>query len=451
MLPNRVQYLPFALATAILSVFFLIWNNCQRTNRDIVKIDDVFPGRPWAHVIPQLKPVEGVGGVKASDCGKCHTEIYEEWKTSTHSLALHDLQFQSELAKDSSPDWICLNCHIPVQNQREEIVLGLANGDFRKPVKIPNPGFDPQMREEGVTCATCHIRQAEDGESYILGASGKTDPPHPVKIDANSLRNRCQDCHNAEYIMDDTLVCHFQTGKEMSASTELPDSKKYCSHCHLPEVKRSIVKPELKKPIRTSHKHSFWGGGVPKNFALYKTLKSSGYNSALKIQVQGISKTESGLQISLVVENTNPAHFLPTGDPERHIRIIASLVESGHVLSESTLRIGQEWEWWPKAKLKEDNRLLPKEKRLMQINLPKTTLSEPEARKTPRVRIQASHVRLTAENAQFMKDSYSQANPRYSEQIRDLDKHYPYETQVWEWEGETNGRKIQEKTWTDFH
>jgi hypothetical protein len=84
--------------------------------------------------------------LEAENCGKCHTEIYREWKTSTHAHALSDLQFQAELSKPAQPKWICLNCHIPVQNQREAIIETLKNGDFLKPIEIKNINFDEIMK-----------------------------------------------------------------------------------------------------------------------------------------------------------------------------------------------------------------------------------------------------------------------------------------------------------------
>lgn len=442
------------IGTAIISILclgFLVWNGCKEPEVNIHPIESVFKNQSWAFVIPQLKPVKGVGGVKASDCGSCHTAIYEEWKTSTHSQALSDLQFQSELSKDSSPKWICLNCHIPIQNQREEILIGLENGQFRKPVTIPNPGFDPEMQQEGVTCATCHIRQDENGESYVLGSNGNTEPPHPVKIDKDALRNRCQDCHNAEYILDESLICYFRTGEEMASDSSLPDNQKYCSNCHLPEVKRSFVKKSLEKPIRVSHNHSFWGGGVPKTFELYKHLPKSGYSPALKIKIISIQEKENQYMIELELTNTNPAHKLTTGDPERHLLIVTQLEDKkGNHIANVKTRIGQEWEWWPKAKLIEDRRLLPLETRKQTIILPKDS-SIIYSKDNIQFRITASHVRLTEENAKFMKERYQLADPPYSEKIKVLDKHYPYSTKIIEIQTDYHLRSVHIKNWKELN
>ncbi|MEK6605759.1 MAG: hypothetical protein AABY77_07710, partial [Nitrospirota bacterium] len=41
----------------------------------------------FAHAIPVQKVPAGIPSLKAEDCGKCHREIYEEWKTSYHAKA----------------------------------------------------------------------------------------------------------------------------------------------------------------------------------------------------------------------------------------------------------------------------------------------------------------------------------------------------------------------------
>lgn len=448
---NNYNKLILTFSISILCLGILVWNGCKKSELNIQSIDSVFNNQPWAKVIPQLKPVKGVGGVKASDCGNCHIEIYEEWKTSTHSQALSDLQFQSELSKDSSPKWICLNCHIPIQNQREEILIGLENGQFRKPVSIPNPDFDPEMQKEAVTCATCHIRQDESGESYVLGANGNTDPPHPVRIDKEALRNRCQDCHNAEYNLDESLICYFRTGEEMASDSSLPDNQKYCSNCHLPEIKRSFVKKSLGKPIRVSHNHSFWGGGVPKTFELYKHLPRSGYSPALKMKILSIQEEENQYILELELTNTNPAHKLTTGDPERHLLIETNVEDKkGNHISGTKTRIGQEWEWWPKAKLIHDKRLLPLETRKQSIVISKEP-SEIYSKNELRFIVTASHVRLTEENANFMKERYNLADPPYAEKIKNLDKHYPYSTKIIEIRTDYHLRSVHIKNWKELN
>ena len=105
----------------------------------------------WETPIPHQEVPHGLVSLSARDCGECHIEIYKEWKQSTHAIAFQDLQFQSEWKKDNVT--VCLNCHTPLQNQQEFIVTGLLNGDYKTPVKTPNPNFDKALQLESITCA----------------------------------------------------------------------------------------------------------------------------------------------------------------------------------------------------------------------------------------------------------------------------------------------------------
>ena len=84
--------------------------------------------KSWEKVIPHQEIPEGLTALNAAYCGTCHREHYDEWRQSTHSHAWTDLQFQAEIKKESSP-FMCINCHIPIQNQQEFIVTGLIDGD----------------------------------------------------------------------------------------------------------------------------------------------------------------------------------------------------------------------------------------------------------------------------------------------------------------------------------
>ncbi|NIT57461.1 MAG: cytochrome C554 and C-prime, partial [Aliifodinibius sp.] len=96
-----------------------------------------------------------------------------EWKNSTHAMALRDIQFQSELTKEDSPKWLCLNCHIPVQNLRESVITHLSDNDIFAPIKTANPNYDPELQQEGVTCISCHVRSdKKTAKSAIIGPNG---------------------------------------------------------------------------------------------------------------------------------------------------------------------------------------------------------------------------------------------------------------------------------------
>ena len=144
----------------------LFFTSCKNGNSDIkqrVGKDTIPLTKHWEMPIPQQEIPAGLVSISAVSCAVCHQEIYDEWKQSTHAVAFQDLQFQAEWKKDDI--LTCLNCHTPLQNQQEFIVKGLINGDYKTPVKEPNPHFDKNLQLESITCATCHVR---DGSVRML-------------------------------------------------------------------------------------------------------------------------------------------------------------------------------------------------------------------------------------------------------------------------------------------
>lgn len=406
-------------------------------NRE-VKIDTVFPEKPWALVYDGVKEIKGIGEPLAKNCGKCHKEIYEEWNTSTHSRAFTDLQFQSELHKDTSPKWLCLNCHIPFGNQREYLVSQLKRGDYRYPVMQKNPLYKAGMEEEGVNCATCHVRKNESGEAYILGANGTTNPPHPVRIEKNELRSICFNCHQADYRLSDQLVCAFETGNEMKVWQKLsPDNeKKDCVSCHLPEVNRSFVIKSMNKTPKVSHVHGFMGGGVPKEFSLYEHQVSKGYKRGFTVSNLYFKNGTFYFTLS----NTHAGHSIPTGDPERFLLLNFIWLDSNkNILSTQTEEIGQKWSWSPKASKELDNRLLPGEIREM-------SMTAPEPNKIKYLNLEIFHVRLREEIMNYMKKSANSLDENLREKIQNIERLYPGKSLIYKLEYDFETMKYSEKS-----
>lgn len=322
--------------------------------------EDIMPlTQSWEKAIPQQAIPKGLVGIKAADCGVCHQAHYKEWSISTHAHAWTDLQFQAEIAKESSP-YLCINCHIPLQNQQEYIVTGLRNGDVYKPVKQKNNAFDPTFQLEGISCATCHVR-----DGHIIGSIGSELAPHPVKKDPTFLNETlCISCHNATAVVTPELVCTFETGDEWKNGPYF--GNKNCISCHMDTISRHLVGT---MGIRKSHRHWFAGSGIPK----LKGAETKGLNG-LDIKtskIKSIYTVNDSLLFNITLTNANAGHRLPSGDPERFYLINQMIEnEAGKIIKTNTDRIGEKWEWYPTAKKLGDNNLNIGESRTYTLRAP---------------------------------------------------------------------------------
>jgi len=303
---------------------------------------------------------EGLPDLRAATCGGCHTAIYDEWRVSTHGLAWVDPQFQQEITK-SGNRWLCNNCHTPLLNQMEQWAVGLDENDVEKPRYVPNPDYDPAFRDEGITCASCHVRGG-----VIEGPTGAATPAHATRKAARFLdQTLCLECHQAvrEY-PGKTFTCVFNTGEEWKAGP-FGKAAVSCQSCHMQEVERPVATGAAS---RRGRRHFFPGAGIPK-FA----DKAPPLDQLFPGMDVAAVQAETALQLTL----TNRAgHMLPTGDPERFITVTIRFVGPDDALiKEEVLRIGQLWEWWPAPKKLDDNRLTPGESRPVSVRRPDTAVA----------------------------------------------------------------------------
>jgi hypothetical protein len=335
-------------------------------------------GHWWENPLPYQEVPRGLTSVRAADCGVCHQEIYQEWQASTHARALSDRQFQAEMQKSPSAAWLCLNCHTPLENQLARIAIGVRNHSTHQPILKKNPRYDAALAREGVTCAVCHVK-----DGLILGPYGDAGAPHPVRKAPELLAvDACASCHQATAAYADTLVCTFDTAEEWRRSPYAARGE-VCSRCHMPAVTRPVA---VGGPMRESRRHLFLGSKIPKEMNVPAEQRAfyDLFSSGLSVEVRAGQ---------LILRNARAGHLLPTGDPERFILVKAELLDAaGAVIDRLTHRIGQQWEWHPKARKLSDNRLKPLEQRVLRLE------QNPRAR---RVRVVVENWRLNDENAEY--------------------------------------------------
>lgn len=220
------------------------------------------PSQAQAEFAPFLKPSDFP---PASYCGKCHEDVYHQWRQSAHSNSfrapfyLNNVQILID-TKGIEYSRHCEGCHNPV---------ALFSGALTKGSAV-NRSFD----EDGVTCSVCHsivrIQNTSGTGSYVIGkpaimlnadGSPRDDLPsydeilsHPelhkraVMRDFYRAPEFCATCHKAaipEQLNDYKWLRAFSVYDEWQQSSwsrqsPLPFYKKdvvsTCQSCHMPPL-----------------------------------------------------------------------------------------------------------------------------------------------------------------------------------------------------------------------
>ncbi len=273
--------------------------------------------------------------IGAASCGECHREFYDEWSTSMHSQAWTDPYFQVDWQFDGSAQ-ICKNCHIPLDRQQEQTVVGFYDVDKLQPMLAPNPDFDAALQHEGVTCAACHLR-----EGKILGVLGG-DAPHPVQRIASG-NEICVRCHVAGGQRWDTFyrlppcgtVAEIRGGGAVDAVlTAEQIAGLGCVDCHMPLVARPLAPGG---PLRQARRHLWRGGHDP------DTVRG-----ALRVEFDTQGAADGAQPLRLSIANIGADHALPTGTPDRHLTVSFRLFDTqGNLLDSEQHTLKRNLLWRP--------------------------------------------------------------------------------------------------------
>jgi len=269
---------------------------------------------------------KGLSGYSAEECGSCHEEIYNEWKTTIHSKAWREPYFQADFRYDGSKQ-VCLNCHTPLENQQENLVLGFTDKAKFHPILKPNKNFDPSLQNEGVTCAVCHIK-----DGVIVGPYDIESDAHPVKQDKRFLDGNgiCKRCHLVKADRWDYFLKIPPCGN--FAEVELSGEKIDCTKCHMPSINRPLVDGGV---VRKGSRH-IWRGGHDKTMV----------QKAVEIKLEEVESQGNKREFEIRLTNVGTKHYLPTGTPDRHLKISFRLLnEDGIVIKEKDNFI-QRWIIW---------------------------------------------------------------------------------------------------------
>ncbi|MBB4199407.1 hypothetical protein CCR94_06120 [Rhodoblastus sphagnicola] len=280
-------------------------------------------------------------GLSAQACGACHADSAHEWASTMHARVWDDPYFRADWRHEGGKQ-ICGNCHTPLDRQQEKQVLGFHGDDRWNPVLAPNPAFDPALRQEGITCAACHVR-----DGVVYGPLPGLAAPHPTAAWTNP-NEACVRCHAVRNNSWDSFLRQPPCGTvaeierarapDVHAPRPAPDDgylqaspiadprALHCVECHMPSVERALTPGG---PVRQARRHLWRGGHDPQAI-----------RAALTIDFAKSSLPAGETRYNLTLVNTGAAHDVPTGAPDRHLTVTLQVVDAaGTALKSQTFAL----------------------------------------------------------------------------------------------------------------
>ncbi len=250
---------------------------------------------PFAHLTEVNNTLGEPHGPQAADCGQCHLEQFGEWQASAHAQAFLNPKFQAALTEGA--DDSCLGCHVPDTVR--------TSGETPLPRRY--------HREDGVSCAACHLSQGTmtgpEPESALFA-------PHPIVVQPEFFRNSAL-CG----------TCHTETFADWQTSHSALPATPTCQECHMPQVVRTATKGSnlFSKTLvsfedsRSTRRHTF---------GLSHLADLPG---AVRIELQRWQPAPLNI-LQLSITNTLP-HTLPTGSfRSRPVHLTVRLYSQDHIL-----------------------------------------------------------------------------------------------------------------------
>lgn len=181
---------------------FIAWKNVQQAGDDWQESIEAFLDRHWEFPLPPQgsAPIDFAfyeRSLDATSCGKCHTSQYQDWKTSRHSQAMNaGIRWQFDVFSQADSNK-CMDCHAPLAEQKA--LVALEQGWPNAPALGPPDYVPPDLHQQGLTCAACHVRaHARYGPEHHLGLSGAEEGlPHGGFHAASAFSDSrfCAACH----------------------------------------------------------------------------------------------------------------------------------------------------------------------------------------------------------------------------------------------------------------
>lgn len=199
---------------------------------------EAFLAQHWVEPVPpQGVPPAGFTPIEASlapqDCGQCHAEQWQQWRSSLHSHTMGPgIQWQLRLMGQEQGNK-CLRCHAPLAEQKA--LVALQQGWPGAPKAAPPEYVPADLAEQGLVCAACHVR----GHQRFGPPANKAvqaPVPHGGFVDSAAFEDSrfCASCH--QFPPDGPRVngkLQEDTYAQWQSSPQAPQQS--CQSCHMPE------------------------------------------------------------------------------------------------------------------------------------------------------------------------------------------------------------------------
>lgn len=188
------------------------------------------PPEDWSTIESDLSP---------ETCGMCHPTQYADWKESWHANAMGPGLMGQLLERDTLDDnyaEICQACHAPLTEQHPILYTKEEVDGKKVTVGVENPNYQPELRERGITCAACHVREwtrhgpPAETEPNPEGAHGGFVPRE--EYEDSRFCYQCHDFKPGKRSLSDKLI---QETYGEWRRTKYAAEGIHCQDCHMPE------------------------------------------------------------------------------------------------------------------------------------------------------------------------------------------------------------------------
>ena len=253
--------------------------------------------------LTELTLPDGLANPTSQGCAACHGDIQHHWQGSAHAQGWAGDAYQLAV-RDASEPTTCQGCHLPLLAQHPLQVVHHSDGDPSSPQHAANSGWSPSLQREGVTCASCHLR-----EGTILGPRGSTAAPHPTAASAElSSPALCAACHQLSW--PDSELAWYDTYGEWYRSP-YREAGVSCQDCHMPQQAGTVSTGRFAA-------HASHAMAVDAHRAV---------SVLAHIASPEISRGEP-FDFALRIQNTGSGHAFPTGQPGKAYLVRAVVVDA---------------------------------------------------------------------------------------------------------------------------